>query len=215
MNNFLRYIVSFAIALVFVACAKNNKASISPENPETKLADVNLDGKSTENILKTKYNKAILICSLWLQFGTELNRSNNPNDTFSFDLLKGEINNDTLKLSGKTQSFSSDIKIQIKQLAIEHVNHTDVDGTVYRMKYTPVVRLEIVNQVYKGSENGLIFSGNGVGKRIIYEKIKDKSLDESFSTPGDIRSYFNYIECIIDTDIKSEYRDQFVVENNK
>ncbi len=213
MLDSLKNISVILCALIFVACAKNNdnnsqKNAPTPQGPTAQ----NLEGKSTDEVLQTKYNKAELVCNLWTQFGGELNKSNPPNDSFSVDLLKVDPTQGELKLSGKSQDQTVDVSIQVNALKISHVHHTDVDGTVYIMEHTPVIEYAYSYEESAIHINGATISGQGSGQRSVNEKLKDVALNFSSKTQGDIGTYFRYLDCSIETDIKPEYQDQFKVQ---
>jgi len=212
MLNSLKYSSVILCALTLVACAKNN--DISPKNspaPQGPVAQ-KLAGKSTTEVLQAKYNKAELQCNLWIQFGGEFNKSNPPSDSFSVDLLKVDPTQGELKLSGKAQDQTVDFFIQVNALKISYVNLTDIDGTLYIMEHSPVIEYTYSYEESAIHINGAIISGQGSGHRTVNEKLKDMAINSASKVEGDVGTYFQYLDCSIETDIKPEFQDQFKVQ---
>jgi hypothetical protein len=216
MNNLLKTIGGFALVITLVSCEKSN--SNQPNNvvvnDTDKISVQTLDGKSTEEVLKIKYNKANLNCNLWVQYGNELNKSIAPNDSFSLDLLKNDINHESSKeLSGTAQGQAVEVSIDLKDLKIANETLVNRDtNTTYKMTNTPVIVLDYDYKQTPVRDGGLVISGSGHSERTINEKIKDMSLNISNKSENGLGTYFNYLECSIETDIKAEYQDQFKVE---
>ncbi len=204
-----------AMTLIFlVACAKddNNKGTPGGEPPQKPTVQ-SLSDKSTQDVLTTKYNKAIFYCDLWVQRGTELIKSNTPSDQLSWDLLNDFGTEKIFNLQGQVQDHSFSTTVNVKSVEIYgSVHHTTADGTVYKMEYTPVIEMDFNYEKETVYAPGLSSKGNGFAKRQINERIPDMALNSAHSSDATQVTFFNYLECSIDTEIKDEYKDQFSVK---
>ncbi len=225
-----RVYLLFIIAIltsIFSGCAKDddknrNTPTVSPQNE--KPTALNLLGKSLDEVLKIKYNKAELKCELWTQQTVKLDLSRTSNDSVSWD-LKGESTLPrTLTLKGLIQNHQIEVEIKINSVAIrQKLQHTDVNGAIYKMLYSPYVKLNFSYKASTQFPTGPFFaSGNGTSYEV-NERIKNVPLNNTLATqPEELDemvinrgSFRDYVQCLLDTDIKPEYQDQFKIDPNK
>ena len=215
MKILLKRISVISLLLSLMSCGKIVQVQLEEVSAENKNPYFiqNLKDKTADEVLEIKYNKANLNCNLWLQFGKELNRDLKANDSFSLDLLKTDINRESKhELIGKVKNQTLEVVINLIELKIKTMKIEDLNNnTTYTFKNSPVVEM---NFDYRSNfDNGkTIFKGSGIHKRSINEKIKLVTLNHSRRAGNDSKSYFEYLECTIDTDIKAGYQDQFSLE---
>ena len=215
MKNLLKAIITTVLFSSFSGCGKNIKIVVDEPGLEkkTEFSIQNLKDKSSEEVLKIKYDKAILSCNLWIQFGKQLNKNLKPNDTFSLDLLNTDISREsTQQLSGQVKNKTLEITINLKNLSIKNIKFEDnLSKSNYVMENSPVIEMDLDYKSY--FNNGWkSLKSSGHHTRKIHEKIRDLSFSHSSITGNKKKKYFDHIECTIDTDIKSEYQDQFIVK---
>jgi hypothetical protein len=51
----------------------------------------------------------------------------------------------------------------------------------------------------------------GISNQKMHENIKSSALNVSYSSNDPQRKFFNLVECTLETEIKEQFRDQFVV----
>lgn len=177
------------------------------------LTAINLSERTPEEVIQIKYKKAALNCSLWVQSGDKLDKTQSPNDSFSIDLLKNAFTPDTQKkLSVTVGDQIVDAVVTLKDLKINDTdNYKRDERTTYKMKYSPIILLDF-DYDYKNKNGPLSLSSDGHQERVIREKIKDVALNISNGT--DSEKYFVSAECLIDTDLRSQFQDHFVIEEN-
>lgn len=224
MNKNLIPLVGIILATLISGCAKNNDnknndQTVNQQNQQAKAVD--LSGKSLEEVLKLKYDKAELKCELWTQLSNQLNLSGTPNDSASWDLKSGEAMPETLILNGEISNHRISIEVKLNSVALlSSLNHLDSDLTRYELRYSPSVNVNITHEAITTFPSGpFIASGNG-SSRNINERIKDIPINSALETDPeqqggitiDRGSYRDYAHCFIDTEIKPEYQDQFKVQ---
>ena len=213
--NFLKVTTVALATIFFVACANDDNINAnSGGEPPQKPKSQNLSGKSTQEVLVTKYNKAVFYCDLWVQRGDELIKTNSPIDQLTWDLLNDFGTERTFNLEGQVQDHSFAVSVNVKSVEIYgSVRHTTVDGIVYEMEYTPVIEMDFDYEQQTVYGPGLSSKRTGFAKRQINERVPDMSLNVSHSSEVTQDSFFQYLECSVDTEIKDEYKDQFSVKN--
>lgn len=224
MNKNLIPLVGIILATLVSGCAKNNDnknndQTVNQQKQQPKAVD--LSGKSLEEVLALKYNKAELKCELWTQLSNQLDISGTPNDSASWDLKSGVAMPEVLNLKGEIQNHKISIEVKLNSVSLlSSLNHLDSDLTRFELRYSPTVNVNITHESITTFPTGpFIASGYG-SSRNINEKIKDIPVNGSLATEPeqqngitiDRGSYRDYAHCFIDTEIKSEYQDQFKVQ---
>ena len=99
----------FVCILLLAGCGKKNSSNnngdskvVIQENDIVKVTD--LSDKSTSDILKLKYDKAVLNCSLWSQNSKNINLNIAPNDSVFLDLKKDTEFPQVLEMSTSIQN---------------------------------------------------------------------------------------------------------------
>ncbi len=213
---------ALACSLLLTGCGKDNSSNNTPNqdvNQQNQTAKaVELSNKTTAEVLALKYNKAVLTCSLWSQRGKNINLELSPNDSASLDLKKDLELPQVLELNASMQDHQ--IKITLEVASISHyglLNHTDSKGNKVVAKYSPYVKINYSNISQTVFGEGQSSSGSGSAVRTVNERIEDMALNESVSSKPvekngvtiDKGAFNDYVNCIIETDIKTEYADQF------
>jgi hypothetical protein len=212
----MKWFLILWVILGLAACANNSNEKPNPDNnrPQKPVAQ-NLSGKSTQEILTTKYNKANFKCDLWVQRGSDLIMSNTPNDSFSWDLLSDFANEKSFNLVGEVQDHTMNITVNVESVEIfGSVLLRELDGKNYKMTHTPVIKMDLFYEQKTTFAPGVYGHEKGWLKRQVREKLKDMTLNESHSADVAAGTFFNYLECSIETDIKPEYQDQFEIETH-
>lgn len=173
---------------------------------------------TTAEVLALKYNKAVLICSIWTQRGKNINLELPPNDSVSLDLKEDLELPRGLELTASVKDHQ--IKITLEITRFSHyglLNHTDSDGNQVVAKYSPFLKMNYSSSSNTSFGKGLSMSGSGSAVRTVYERIEDLALKEIINAELveqngvtiDKGAFNDYVNCIIQTDIKPEYADQF------
>jgi len=202
------------VALSLFGCGKSNDNHSEPaNNPSQKPIAQNLSGQSIQDVIQTKYTKVLFTCELWVQRGAELVKSNPPSDKLTWDLLKDFSIEKSFELKGDVQDHTMRMNVNVRSVEIYgSVHHTTADGIVYKMAHTPVIKMDFAYETDTVYAPGVSSHGSGFQKRDIHEKIMDMSLNHSFSSDAAAGTFFHYLECTIDTEIKPEYKDHFSIE---
>lgn len=213
---------ALACSLLLVGCGKDNSSNNNPNqdvNQQNQTAKaVDLSNKTTAEVLALKYSKAVLTCSLWSQRGKNINLESTPNDSASLDLKKDLATPQLLELNASMQDHQ--IKVTLEVASVSHyglLNHTDSNGNKVVAKYSPYVKINYSNISQTVFGEGQSSSGRGSAVRTVYERIEDMAFNQSVSSKPveqngvtiDKGAFNDYVNCIIETDIKTEYADQF------
>lgn len=213
---------AFACSLLLTGCGKDNSSNSSPNhdvNQQNQTAKtVELSNKTTAEVLTLKYNKAVLTCSLWSQRGKNINLELSPDDSSFLDLKKDLQLPQVLELNASMQDHQ--IKVTLEVSSISHyglLSHTDAKGNKVVAKYSPYVKINYSNISQTVFGEGQLISGSSSAVRTVNERIEDMSLNESVNSKPvekngviiDKGAFNDYVNCIIETDIKTEYADQF------
>lgn len=200
---------------LLVACAKSKDSTDPQPAPPAAVEDAveDLSGKPAPDVLKTKYDSAVLTCSLWVQRGSELVTTVSPTDSFSWDLISDFAYQNTFKLAGEVRDHSLEVVINVEAVEIfGEVNLTTVDGSKYIMSNTPVVKLRFQTESTTHLASNFSGAGTGSGFAVVYEGVKDMVLNQNSSGGSSEVKFFNFLECTINAVIKPDYQDQFKVE---
>ena len=212
-----KYSILLSVVAVSIAGCSEYKNAVKMPVAVAPANIKNLVGKSDQEILGAKYNKAVLTCALWVQLGKELQKSASPSDTFSWDLLKEFSTTKEFKLAGKASQRQVDATLTVKKMSIFGLVSNYHEGATHVMKYTPVADIELAAKI-SGSPVQGVFENSTVNRKFsVYEKLVEKPWDSKSWSPGHNNDdkYFDYLECTIDTDLKPEYADHFRVEQRQ
>jgi uncharacterized protein YceK len=211
---------AFICSLLLIGCGKVNSSSNQSGQDINQQATktVDLSDKTTAEILALKYNKAVLTCSLWSQRGKNIHLEVPPNDSASLDLKKDLATPQILELNASLQDHQ--IKVTLEVVSISHyglLNHTESKGNQVVAKYSPYVKMNYTHLSQTFFGDGQSSSVRGSTVRTVNERIEDLALNESVSSKPveqngasiDKGALNDYVRCSIETDIKSEYADQF------
>lgn len=103
---------------------------------------------------------------------------------------------------------------------LESLHYTDAEGNVYVAQHTPYADYVLTYRSATTFEKGLVYHGECYDKRQVNEKIVDMALNEAQdSQPPEQNgvvinygAYRDYVQCVINTEIKPQYQDQFKVQ---
>lgn len=178
---------------------------------------INLSGKSTAEVLNLKYNRVVLKCALWSQNDKNINLVFSPNDTVTLDLKKNSEFPQSLELSAIVDNHEIKVSFEVVKLAHYGVlNFTDSLGNNILAQYSPYVEAKFSSFTKNFLGNGQFTSNQGSSSRTVKERIEDVALNQitepTQQNAGIVSksAFSDYVGCIIETDIKPEYRNQFV-----
>ena len=169
----------------------------------------NLGGKSTEEVIKIKYNKLDLKCDLWIYSGEQFVKTDKPTDSKSIDLLN--INSDLLeiKLSVKNEFQAAKVSVKINDIEIVHNQHTDQNGIITIMKYSPTLNISYMYDTIESTSNNSNIKSSGNGQTHVRERIINNFTGLLESQQGTNQKNYFTVECLLQSDIKPEYQDQY------
>jgi hypothetical protein len=112
------------------------------------------------------------------------------------------------------------IKVTLEVTSISHyglLNHTDSNGNKVTAQYSPYAKINYSNVSKTVHGEGQFSSGSGSAERTVNERINDMALNQSLSSQPveqngvtiDKGAFNDYVNCVIETDIKPEYSNQF------
>ena len=214
----------FMCALLLISCGKSNSKKNSLvesqdviQKNEVEVVSVDLSNRSTEEVLALKYDKAVLTCSLWSQNNKVIDLEQEADDSVSID-LKNSYFPQVLKLSTDIQGHQVKIILEVTELSHnKNSNHIDSKGNKISTKYSPYVKINYSSTFRTNVDEQTKFSGSGSAALTIYERIPNIPLNKSVESKsiedrGVIISrppLSDYLKCIIETEIKPEFKDQF------
>ena len=177
--------------------------------PPTPIQRSNLSGKSVEEVLKLKYEKADLVCNFWFQYGNEFSRSIEPAVTVHYDLKQKGVsefgtNPENRQLFANNKNLR--LTFQFGPVQIHDLNFKDIDGVSYLMSFSPYLKVNFAWEI-DGSETDTV-------QKEVIEKLNTVVIDNLHKEGDDRNFYFTHFECTINTEIKSEYKNQFSSHKN-
>ncbi len=185
-----------------------------------------LSGKTKSEILKLKYNEAIVICNLWLQHSVNYDPSIKPTEVFTWDLFEELKINPNLNIE-KTISFPSKldlllpdqklkIDLQLKSIQFGRNSYTDTDGSQYKMSYSPILQFKYILYSEIKMKDASVSKVSNQGADSIIENIFKTSVNYIFSSDHEENKFYNQLTCTVKTVIKKEFQDQFLkIDSNK
>ncbi len=205
-----------AIILMLFSCSREKFESVIDALPAVQKAKTaskaDFNGKSDAEILQMKYERISLKCDLWTQYGKELNLNAAPNDTTEIDFFDDpSLENSLISLAGNTSGRTLNIQLKVESFKIfENLEYHGPTGRWTSARYSPVFKLAIKFSADKSSGS---FGGSGSGNEI-FEKSATDLMNQSSHSDGDEFEYFDYLKCVLNTQAKEEYKDQFSVIRN-
>jgi len=220
----LNMYLSLAFVL-FSACSPIKKDQVKDKDKdlnEQKFVAKDLKNQPLEFVLREKYIRADLVCSLWSQPSQSVDTNLSANDTNFINIQSTLASSATLTLSaniGDGLHFSM-TKITINSVHIvDQVIARDFIGQMFLIEYTPVLKLTIEHAGYN------MFSKDDKPNRFkidtpllnAYEKLLFIPVNTSFKSGSNLNNevfFTDFIKCEFKTDVFSPYLDQFdKVEN--
>jgi hypothetical protein len=216
MSKVLSFIL---ISLFLIGCAEDH-----PSRDTSQLApadrnqpELDLIGKSTEEVLKIKYKKAVVVCSFWFQYGSEFLRSNEANVVVTYDLKKPGVSQDgTLPETRTLFAHKERLKLafSFEAVQIHDLHLSNSDGFQIDMIFSPHLDINFEWQTWANRDGEGPVGTSGSGKVQVIEKISTTVFNGSDKSGDDLNSYFQHSECYIDTDIRPKYKNQFSKQQN-
>ncbi|OFZ52922.1 MAG: hypothetical protein A2428_07320 [Bdellovibrionales bacterium RIFOXYC1_FULL_54_43] len=223
MTQARRILASVCAAVILAACGKEAPIGRAPTNREENTP-VSLEENSVTEVLRIKYNRAQLTCNLKFSRGQKADFGEQPSEVFSeivqdaayWDLLNDYSDEKAFELKGAVRDSWIKVKIKIKRIEVVHsLTYMDDQGKVYRMRYSPILRAEYFfeeNYVFIPEDGNMTGKGNGF--KDFTEGSTGNWIDMVASTDPTVSGdfYSAQLNCDFDTELKPEYKDQFVVQ---
>lgn len=210
---------SVLMCLFLVGCSKENSSTNAASPQGQPGVAVELSNKSTSEVLATKYNKAELKCTLWAQGSQKVDLALPPTETVTLDLMKNLQLPHEITL--KAFSAKHELQLSLKITKISHyglLDYTDANGKVLA-KFSPYVEIDYSHTYRISIDAGQSSVGSGSSRLWVNEKIYTTILDQSIVSGPDNNliqtAIHDYATCVVATDIKPEYQDQFVLKPAK
>ncbi|MCB0376983.1 MAG: hypothetical protein KDD33_00695 [Bdellovibrionales bacterium] len=215
------FILIFTFGL-FISCSSSD-SNHPPTAPDDKTGGEvvdpaeptkDLQGLETGELIATKYDLLQLECSLWTQEGEIFVEGENPDDTLVWDFLQNLDDKGEFELIAKKPRHYFKMLLQFSPLEIvNHLNLQEQDGRIYKLQFTPVTDL----QYYYESQ--ITFSefpapvDRGDGLQNFNEKLAEKVVNfNKFSSVDPNHRFFERVTCLLHSEIKAQYQDQFRIE---
>ncbi|HLD99316.1 MAG TPA: hypothetical protein VJB59_03600 [Bdellovibrionota bacterium] len=224
MGPVRRILVSICTVTILASCEKEAPISRAPTNREEN-SPVSLEGKSVAEILRIKYDQAQLTCKLQFSRGQRIDFGGLPSEVLSeivldatyWDLLNDYSDEKSFELKGAVRESWIKAEIKIKRIeVVQSVAYMDAQGKVFSMRYSPIIRAEYFleqNYVFTPEDGNLSVKENGFkdfteGSTGNWIDILVPSTDPTVS-----RDFYSaQLNCDFYTELKPEYKDQFVVQ---
>ncbi|MDH4468405.1 MAG: hypothetical protein QE271_10125 [Bacteriovoracaceae bacterium] len=218
MKKFL--FLSFIFILVSCENHSNSSDLINDQqsnnlNPDSSDQNEMFAGKSLDQVLEAKYDEAELVCELSAQKDFSFMPRRGAWKKFSWDLLSNTqvLRTFTLNASVDPQQYS-EINVTIDSVKIvDYVEHVGPEGSIYLLKYTPVINLSYQLEYLFSYTPGVSTQGREQKKIIIYEKFLNNPFFESQRVNDqnvfDPEWYFIDFRCTLKTKIRPAYADHF------
>jgi hypothetical protein len=223
------------LVVVFSGCGKSTKEENHLPSDEKKddqqRKALDLSGKTVEEILALKYNKAELSCKLWVQRfetqyppNTSLHIDDNtskpdltkePDDFFVYDLKANPNEPKSFTLAGEVPNhYTVELAITFSPVHIHDIVHQDSKNlTIYSSSYSPYLNYGLFFK-YNAISNDFKPIDSKLDQGKVYEKMPRKIMDHNrgftYATEKatDHIRYHDHVECVINTEIKPEYSGQ-------
>jgi hypothetical protein len=198
------------LGLMLIGCSekKDNDESNDKEKSE-KLILRNASFKNDETLIKTKYEYAILKCSLWTKMGDELDKTKDIPKIVEWDFKNNFDVKKELSIKTDIGKYQVEYKISVFDLYISDV-HYNLDGKTYKRDMSPVIEFEYdYNSIKYYSWGSSSADGHGTSK-FAYENLSTQVVGSS-SVTGDAPdvTFSNFMDCEISAKIKDQFADQF------
>jgi hypothetical protein len=212
------------LCTTFAGCNGNDSSSSTGNpSPKDEVAQ-SLNGLSVKDLIKTKYQSAILECQLdfMIRETQENVTTNHPSEnSVTWDLLADYADNKELKLTSKSQGNSVTADINIEKIDIQNANVLYENGQEYNFKNSPVIfsNTKVYSDgaiVISDEVNGK-FDGGGNGQEQINEGISEILLETSAWAQPDPKNpipsfdqskngYTVQVTCLLKTTPKTAYQ---------
>lgn len=200
--------------------------SNNPNQPDGgtggELQQQDLVGKTLNEILAVKYSRAELVCSLWSMLSTDLDLTRNPNSSYRLNLKAPYALPFTIVLRSAVRGVGqdqfrelhqTDVRLRIykinsvQQLTFSH----DKSQLIYQLMYSPAISFATDAVARTQRPEGQVVDRYSNPEDTLYEKINWQTVNlESEAIPNNfgLRT-FDYANCQLETDIRSEFAYQF------
>ena len=230
MKNLLLVVIMSAFA---VGCNSTSKDQFNLANPPAGnppggggIQQQDLKGRSYQDVMMTKYNSAVLVCQLWSMLSTELDLQRVPNAEQRIDLkgplvllpIKFSMNGYIRGLGENPNRVVHEVTASIFIYKINIRNFFGISipetGARYNFMYSPEIGFSTYARAQSWPPTGPVNETFNKPEAQIHEKLPTEVLSfESDIIPNDSGlKTRDYVKCVIETDIKTEYEHQFSVE---
>lgn len=185
-----------------------------------------LKGLTYSQVMNLKYESAVLVCQLWTMLSSDLDLQRFPNAEHRIDLKTLlEPRPFQFRMYGYVRGLGDnpyriahevEVSINVHKIAIRDFFGISVPetGARYNFMHSPEIVFSTYAQVKSWTPNGTVKDSFYKPEAQIHEKIPTEVLRyESDIVPNDFGlKTRDYVKCVIETDIKSGYEQQFTVE---
>lgn len=194
----IRLVVLVVLPLIFVACGENFEPRKSDQTDKGDKAiktttAPDLSKMSIPEALQFKYEKAQMVCQLWVQQGLELFTSNTPNATITWDLINDFATEKSFLMKG-----SSDF--EGATASMDTVTKIDAVKVELRNNHSPFIELKAEYHYRIGTGKNGFFFGRGSSYGFVGEQVKTVLLNSATTFKPADGSHFNYLECTLETE---------------
>lgn len=205
----MKCVFSFVLLLT-LGCSNSFESLRAGKNGNEKPGPgaIDLSGKSLEEILQIKYTKALLKCALWIQY-KELDIKLPAIETYTWDLKSGEKAPEAFSIKHKINNYTVEFNFKFKKFYKVDGLVLNEQGKKYTLKFTPHIEMSYSTLRVLSLPDGDVTARESTENYHVSEKIPSPVVKEVIPAPDVLHTYAH---CLIDTDIKPDYADQFKVE---
>ena len=209
MKN-IKMTLSVSIIALTLGCAKKVETKKTETKPGSEI--VSLGNKSFTEIMELKYNKAELICRMYIQVGPTLDITKEPNAQVALDLKAPYTLPLELSMGSNILNHSLTAKIEVKEFGIQNVTiHQMDEQLIFELENSPFARVNFSATSKTTTESGTMGSSHSGSDTKVNEAEKSRQLESHLITSN----FIDYVNCSIEGDIKPEYKDQLKIESSK
>ncbi len=195
------------LPLLIAACAKNSSEKGGGKNPPAQPKDIST--MALPDALKTKYDSAVLSCSLWTRMNGPLVLTDTPDDHFDLDLLQDSSLPKVMTLTGRSDIHSLDLQITFSNLSLHGGGLSDNFGAEYTFKNSPIITGSFRGQSATAYPNGPVSGDISSNMLTLDENIPSILVAESTGISRQPNPTVDYAECTIVTTLKAAYQDEW------
>ena len=195
-----------------------------PPGSGGELQQQDLRGKSFADVMSIKYTRAELVCSLWTMLADNIDLERIPNAEFRVDLKSPVVAPQQFALYGTFRGLGDNQFREVHRIDVSfHLYKTVIRETLqvtipetqtrYNFQYTPEIGFS-TNVTIRSWTPQPISDRYSRPQNTVREKLRTDVINfVSDVIPNDFGLHtYDYVKCVIETDIRPEYQHQCLVE---